>query len=112
MLSFCKTNYLNMKHVITQSTPKITASHIRHATTNQIARIFETSKANASQWIGRKRGISEKQLQIGAKKGIPISALLEGIERKRCDLEIAREHQKELEAFLNYANNPPTESAQ
>ncbi|MGI0488519.1 hypothetical protein ACN4EK_24175 [Pantanalinema rosaneae CENA516] len=102
-----------MEHVIPPKNSKITAFHIRYAKTSQIARIFETTKANASQWIGRKRGISEKQLQIAARKGISISDLLEGIECKRRDLEIARECQKELEAFLsNGKDNSSTGSDQ
>jgi hypothetical protein len=75
--------------------------HIRFATNQQLATLFETDKNTVSRWTNQRHGISGRSLERATQKGIALPALIQGLEQRQEDAELAKIFQTELDAFLS-----------
>jgi uncharacterized caspase-like protein len=74
--------------------------HIRFATNTQLAELFDTNPNTTARWTSGRHGISTTMLDRAAQKGISTIALIQGLQQRREDAEIAKLYQAELDEFL------------
>lgn len=88
---------------------KITIDHIRYATGRQLAELIGTTEDRISQWTSQKVNISETMLNRALTRGVPKAVLIDGMDARRADLDLAREYQAEVESYLfEIAQEPAT----
>jgi plasmid maintenance system antidote protein VapI len=80
---------------------QITENHIRYATGRQLAQLIGTSENNVSQWVSGRKAMSEGMLiRAATLHGISKAVLINGIDARRRDSDLARQIQAEVDSFL------------
>lgn len=78
----------------------ITAEHIRHATGRQLAEMISVTPQAVSEWTQGKRHVSGLVLEQARLLGLPVSALIEGLDLRVADMSEARRFRAEITVYL------------
>jgi hypothetical protein len=80
---------------------KITKEHVRDATGQQLAKLFEVSENTIAGWTNGLQGASWRFLKRAEEKGIPKETVIMGLDL-RIELTKERtERRKEMDVFLS-----------